>query len=383
MPTSSTYRHDGDRDRSSTFRQTVLEDLSRGDFQQTMHRDLQDVYTFYLDDETRHELSQMGKFRRWMYVAYWMLKSSILKLSPTRRLILLGGILLFGHGILGNMAGFVTGFLTLLLVLLLELKDKLLAQSELATGRAVQAALLPHDHPSLPGWRTWLFTRSANEVGGDLVDYIDIDDDRLGIALGDVAGKGLGAALFMAKLQSSLRAIAPNYDDLAELGREMNRIFCRDGIPNRFASLIYLELHPDSGHVRLVNAGHLPPLIIRKDIIEEMPKGAPALGLIDQATYCEQHADLEPGDVLFVYSDGLTEARDEVGRFFGQRVIEQLLEKLRGTDADQMGERLLHAVDRFAGNARRTDDLSMVVLQRVEPTEDAAPASSLASTASV
>ncbi|MCH8962050.1 MAG: SpoIIE family protein phosphatase, partial [Bacteroidetes bacterium] len=151
------------------------------------------------------------------------------------------------------------------------------------TGRAVQFALMPKQHPTLPGWETWLFTRPAKEVGGDLVDYLAINEDRLGLALADVAGKGLGAAMFMAKLQSTLRAIAPNFERLSDLGAAVNQIFIRDGLPGRFISLVYLEIEPEAGQVRLLNAGHLPPLVVHADSIEEMPKGAPALGLVRQA----------------------------------------------------------------------------------------------------
>src|SRR5512138_3275825 len=92
-------------------------------------------------------------------------------------------------------------------VLMLELKDKLLARSELEAGRTVQLALMPDRPPVVPGWDIWLYSRSANDVGGDLVDYLQIDPQRLGVMLGDVAGKGLPAALLMAKLQATLRAL--------------------------------------------------------------------------------------------------------------------------------------------------------------------------------
>ena len=100
------------------------------------------------------------------------------------------------------------GIAILLFILMLELKDKLLAREELEAGRAVQRALMPDSGPTIPGWDVSLFTRSANDVGGDLVDYVPLDDQRNGLVLGDVAGKGLPAALLMAKLQSTLRALA-------------------------------------------------------------------------------------------------------------------------------------------------------------------------------
>ena len=345
--------------------QTVLEDLHQADFRRTMRQDLEEIYQYYLDQGARDELAEMDQVSRWLHLTGWLVKSSILRLTPVRRLLLIGSVLLFLWGIMGSFPGLILGFLVVTLILLLELKDKLLAQDELMTGRAVQFALMPRENPSLPGWETWLFTRPANEVGGDLVDYLTVDENRLGLALGDVAGKGLGAALFMAKLQSTLRAIVSHFQSLADLGAEVNTIFRRDGLPGRFISLIYLELEPETARVRFVNAGHMPPLVVHADAVEELPKGAPALGLMAEAPYTEQYADLQPGDLMLLYSDGLTEARDEEGEFFGHQRLLDLLASLRGLSAEAAGQRLLDALHNFAQDARPSDDLSMIVLRRL------------------
>ncbi|MFQ5571637.1 MAG: PP2C family protein-serine/threonine phosphatase [Rhodothermales bacterium] len=191
-----------------------------------------------------------------------------------------------------------------------------------------------------------------------------IEDNRLGIALGDVAGKGLGAAMFMAKLQSTLRAIAPNFESLAALGAQVNAIFRRDGLPSRFVSLVYLELEPNNGAVRLLNAGHLPPLVVRGETVEELPKGSPALGIMSDVDYTEQHVRLSEHDFLLVYSDGLTEARNEQGDFFETQRLKELLPSLSGLTARRTGERLLSAVKAFEGDTRPSDDLSLVLLKR-------------------
>jgi sigma-B regulation protein RsbU (phosphoserine phosphatase) len=300
------------------------------------------------------------------------MKSMILSLSPGRRLLLLLSIILTwlsGTYTLGRYTfdmGFGKwGFVIILIVLMLELKDKLLAREELETGRAIQLALLPEDNPSLPGWEIWLFSRTANEVGGDLVDYIRLSHKRLGLALGDVSGKGLGAALLMAKLQATLRALVTDLMSLAELGLRTNQIFCRDGISGRFATLLYLEIRPDSGHIRLLNAGHMPPMVLRAGIIEEIqPSGLP-VGTVPEATYEEQALDLEPGDLLINYTDGLTEACDARGRFFGEVGLSDLIHTLRGLSAEEAGSRIVSAVEAFIGNERPSDDLALIVLRRV------------------
>lgn len=376
-PTSSTKAKD-----AAQFAKTFLKDFEQEDFQRTMERDLKDVYEFYLDRDTRRELDEMGHFSKGFYLTVWILKNSLLKLSPSRRLLLAASVFFFLegafiHAFTGSSFSGLTltlGFLMLMLVLVLELKDKLLAQDELATGRAVQFALMPKESPALPGWETWLFTRPANEVGGDLVDYLWVDDDRLGLALGDVAGKGLGAALVMAKLQATLRALSPGFDTLDDLGEALNVIFRRDGLPNRFVSLAYLEIAPGTGRVRLLNAGHLPPLVLHDGRTSSLPKGDVALGLMDAAAFTEQAVDLAPGDVLLVYSDGLPEARNEAGDFFGEARLRALLAKLDDLPAAEVGELLLTAVERFIEEARPSDDLSLIVLRRTgEAPEHALP----------
>jgi serine phosphatase RsbU (regulator of sigma subunit) len=350
------------------IRHVLRDDLSRGDFWSTLRRDFKELREFMLTDERRKRLSEMSRVKQWLYIAWWLLKSLILKLTPARRILLLIGIVLVL--IQANNQGesqqyHVLGGLILLFVLMLELKDKLVARQELEAGHAVQKALMPERTPRVPGWNLWLFTRSANEVGGDLVDFMQLGENRFGVAVGDVAGKGLRAALLTAKLQATLRALAPDFASLAELAGKLNQIFCRDSLPNLFSSLFYLEIQSNSGAVRAVNAGHLPPLVVRGLRIEKMEKGGMALGLSTAAAFSEQGIVLQNNDILLVYSDGLTEARNEQGDFFGEKRLLDLLSQLSHLPAEQLGSRLVAEIDRFTGEARANDDLSIALLIRV------------------
>ena len=129
------------------------------------------------------------------------------------------------------------------------------------------------------------------------------------------------------------------------------------------ASLVYLQLQPDSGVVHLVNAGHLPPIVLRGSTFEEMPKGGTAFGILPKAKYSDQRIEPQNGELPLVYSDGLTEARNERDEFFGS---ERLMPTLGGLSTEQVGEKLLAAVDQFVGDARANDDLSLVVFKRQE-----------------
>ena len=239
--------------RDHVLRRTIVNDFTEGNIIESLRRDFKELYGFYIDAETQEKLRSETRFRRFIHASWYLLKSLMLKLTSARRFLLLISIaiLVFGDTSFSednfhiSFNNNILSYFLLLLVLMLELKDKLLAHDELRIGRMVQKALLPEENPTLAGWSIWLFTRPANDVGGDLVDYINLDENRLGLALGDVAGKGLGAALLMSKLQSTLRAIAPDYKSLSELGERTNLIFCRDSLPNKFATLVYIGTHTE------------------------------------------------------------------------------------------------------------------------------------------
>jgi sigma-B regulation protein RsbU (phosphoserine phosphatase) len=354
--------------------QHIWNEVQRTGLRRTIDRTLLDLQQFYLSAHSRDRLVEMRKGRRAIYLVGWLLKSLFLKLSPARRVLLALSVVLMWQATNFERHGATTqisihfpffGIVTLVLILMLELKDKLLAQYELEAGRSVQQALMPDPSPTIPGWDVWLFTRSANDVGGDLVDYLPLSERRFGVVLGDVAGKGLPAALLMAKLQSTLRALAAEESSLAELGQKINRILCRDGLPNRFATLVYLDLGAGSGCVRVLNAGHPPPLVLRGRTLEELPNGAMALGMLSEATFSEQGVDLAAGDVLIVFSDGVTEAINGSDEFFGDERLRASLPALARMAARDIGTRVVAAVDDFVGDARPHDDLSLIVLRRV------------------
>ena len=352
---------------------TLQEDIRRGDFGQTIRRDFAELKEYMVDEERKKRLADMGVIKRWLLLAWWLLKSMFFKLTPARRIIIVLGLILlfFSRSVIysdqhlsiqGQTNGL--GVLAILFVLMLELKDKLVAHDELKAGRAVQQALMPEKKPHVDGWDIWLFTRSANEVGGDLVDFMKISERRFGIAIGDVAGKGLSAALLMAKLQATLKALVAEFSSLADLGVKINQIFCRDSLRNIFASMVYCEIMPDSGSVRFVNAGHIPPVIRREGNAVKLEKGGVALGIMPGATYEEQVLNLQSGDMLLIYSDGLTEAQNAAGEFYGEQPLLHLLTRIGGNSAEQTGDNVVGDVGKFVGDSKVHDDLSIVVLQK-------------------
>lgn len=349
----------------------VAADMRGRGAERAMSRTLASLEAFYLTDEDRRRLEGMPAARRLMYRVVWLVKSLLLRLTPARRVMLAAALwLLLGPSFevhafnVSFRVPWIAGLLFLTL-LMLELKDKLAAREELVAGRQVQLALMPERSPTIPGWQVWLYTQPANDVGGDLVDHLQIDDRRHAVALGDVAGKALPAALLSVKLQATLRALAPQFEALSDLGAAVNRILHRDGLPTRFASLVYLLLTADSGRVRVLNAGHMPPLVVRGEAIESMTRGSVVLGIMPDMTFPEQLVELSPGDTLIVYSDGVSEAMNEAGDFFGDDRLLDVVRHTRGMAPEAIGAGVLAAVKAFIGDAVPSDDVSLMVLRPV------------------
>jgi len=333
-----------------------------------------EVKEFYLTPEQRQRLARMGTVRRGLWLAGWLLRGLFLKLTPLRRFIFLVALVLLaasprvtsggGGGPSVSVDGQMLSLFLLVGLLMLELKDKLLARHELEAGRAVQRALMPERCPSLAGWDVWLYTRPANDVGGDLVDCLELGPGRVAFTLADVAGKALPAALLMAKVQSTLRALATDVPSLSDLAAKSNDILCRDGLPNRFATLLYFDLRDNEDTVRLVNGGHMPPVLVSAGGYHELQRGDMALGMMPGASYREQQHEVKPGEMLIAYSDGLTEALNAAGEFYGEDRLRADFARLAALTAKQAGERILESVDAFIGTTRPYEDLSLVVLKR-------------------
>jgi hypothetical protein len=352
---------------------TIKDDISGGRFRNDVSTDFEELKEFFLNDERKKQLAGMGKFKRFFIMTWWLLRELLLKLTPTRRLVLIIGIALLvlpgRFGVNGGDVNLSTntsllGGILILFVLMLELKDKLVAKDELGAGRSVQSALMSDQNPKVNGWKIWLYTQPANDVGGDLVDIIDLGSGKHGVTIADVSGKGLGAALLMAKLQTIIRALSPEYSSLSKFFDKLNSAFHKDILPNSFASMVYMQIEENNDEIQLVNAGHLPPIILRKDKIENLTKGDVALGLSGKAQFNSQKIILKQEDWLIAFSDGVTEARNGDGKFFGLKKLIQFIENSSFTDPQELGKKILLSVESFIGDSKRYDDLSIVILKR-------------------
>lgn len=349
----------------------MIDDIKNMQFRRDIKKEYRDLKDFYLDDEKKDKLKNMGRFERFFYQTGYLFSSIFQKLNPLRKLLVLIGLILlfFGNSVQfddqgsSNNTAFWGGLL-IFFVLVLELKDKLLAVEELIAGRKIQKALMPEESPIFNGWDIFLFTSSANEVSGDLVDFLKVNDQKAAITIADVAGKGLSAALLTSKLQSTIRAYGDLESSPAELTKKTNHIFNRDSLPNLFASMIYIEIKTDDDLIKFSNAGHLPPILLKNGEVVEMEKGDAALGIISNATYKNFEIRLKQDEIFIAYSDGITEAINENSQFFGKERLLNEIKNSKKLNAVELGRKIFLSVQQFRGEAKISDDLSLVVLKK-------------------
>jgi len=355
---------------------TLRDDFRQGGHFRKIRREWRELKDFYLDAERRKQLREMGWFRRFFKSAVWLFKSLFFRLTPIRRILFVLAFVLFlffgeldisGRVIQLNPNNILLSAIIIFFLLMLELKDKLLAHSELQSGRAIQNALTPEQQPEIPGWDVFLYSRPAKDVGGDLVDYFSFSKDNYDFVLGDVAGKGLPAALFMARIQAVLRALAPDFVKTEKLIGKVNSIFYRDGLRRSFVSLIYLRLNTGPGKIEMVNAGHMPPFLYADSELSQLSKGGLAVGLKEDAVYSSKEIIFNPGDLLFIYSDGLSEARNEENIFFGEKQIEDILLQSVNNSVYHTAKEIIERTEAFVGDSSYSDDLSFMIIKKKQP----------------
>ncbi len=195
----------------------------------------------------------------------------------------------------------------------------------------IQARLLPGASPVVEGLDIAGKTAACRTVGGDYYDFLKFPDGRIGLLVGDVAGKGMPASLMMSSLQACVHVVFDDGDELAQKITRLNKATCRNCPDNRFITFFMTVADPATGELVYTNAGHNPPLLVRAaGGFEELKGGGMILGILPLAKYQESRAEFQPGDVLVMFSDGVTEAADPRGEEFGEQRLADLVASLRG-----------------------------------------------------
>jgi sigma-B regulation protein RsbU (phosphoserine phosphatase) len=238
-------------------------------------------------------------------------------------------------------------------------------EEELAVARRIQASLLPAKLPSRDGLELAAITRPCRQVGGDFYDLLDFGSEGLGLAVADVSGKGVPAALILSNLQATLRAEAGAGRSPLPVVRRINQRLCGDLQPGSFASLLFGHLDVTQRTFRYVNAGHPAGLLLRRDgALARLGEGGLLLGVESHARYDVGVAPFEPGDLLLLYSDGVTDVLNSAEEEFGAERLEEMLPTLAHLPLQGIVDGIVQQVERFVGG-NLPDDLTILVARAV------------------
>ena len=238
--------------------------------------------------------------------------------------------------------------------------QQMLSQLKLAAD--VQRRMLPAKMPQLPGVDIAARYVPSYELGGDFYDFINLNYN-LGLAIGDVVGKGVAASLMMASVRASLRAYAQDLYDLDEVIARVNVALCRDTLPAEFATLWYGVLNPATLRLTYCNAGHEPPMLLRDGHVYSLDTGGMIVGIDPTQAYQRGIWDLKSGDTLLLYSDGLPDAMDSHGTRYGRKRMQDLMHTLGEKTANDALNHILYELRRYTGLRRADDDTTLVVVK--------------------
>ncbi|NQU03283.1 MAG: SpoIIE family protein phosphatase, partial [Syntrophaceae bacterium] len=236
---------------------------------------------------------------------------------------------------------------------------------ELEIGKGIQQSFLPESNPEIPGMEVAAFNVPALEVGGDFYDFIPITEDRWGLVIADVSGKGVPAALFMAISRTLIRAHTTKNSTAVTAVTEANRMICEDSKSCMFVTLFYAILDSKKKTLTYVNAGHNPPMMFRGgsvDIALLKAKGI-ALGVIEEVDLEEVEIELTDDDIVVLYTDGVTEAINEKEEDFGEARLVKVIQENRGLPVGDIIDRIRDEVIAFAGNQPQFDDITLMALK--------------------
>jgi sigma-B regulation protein RsbU (phosphoserine phosphatase) len=241
-----------------------------------------------------------------------------------------------------------------------------LMRRDLNQAADIQMRVLPAQAPKIERADLAGFNAACKTVGGDYYDFFSYPDGRVALALGDVSGKGMPASLMMMQLHARVQVLAEDPTDLGSFMMRLNKATCANCPSNRFVTFFFSLLDAATGDLRFANAGHNPPIIMRASGEAQMLEGGgPVLGILSIAPYSEQTERLEYGDMLVVYSDGVTEATNEAYDEFGEDKLIEVIRQHRREPAPKIVQAVTKALTEFAAGAPQADDITLVVAKRV------------------
>lgn len=363
-----------------SFWDRVSEGLALAQLWTQFKNEAQSGYRLYSREVPSAELEGKTRWQKLWKITAALFWAILAKLSPARRIVLLVGVLLlvspmsfrYGEGSVDADVLHVLGGLVILGLFLLEVADRVTLKRDLQIAREIQGWLIPQNAPPVAGVEIAFYNRPANTVAGDYYDVFQRKYQEEGaepkflIAVADVAGKSLPAALLMATFQASLHTLSALPGSLVELTGALNRFACEHSSGGqRFTTAFLAEYEPNSGALTYVNAGHNAPILQRANgNIERLEAGGLPLGIMECAYECARVA-ICPGDMLVIFTDGLIEAINASGEEYGEGRLLANLQANRSCDAKEVMTRITRVLDMFVGMTPQHDDITCVVVRKI------------------
>jgi phosphoserine phosphatase RsbU/P len=362
------------------FWQRVTEGRQLNELWFQFRREAQTGYRFYRKDFDADEFAGMSKGKIFLRKAQAFMWAILEKLTPARRVLLLVGavfLILPSGGVQfehGNQVQVTTpnfqfwGGVLIFIVLMLEIADRVVMKRDLEIARDIQSWLLPSTPPAVPGMSIAFATRPANTVAGDYYDVFarqGTGDNRFLLAVADVAGKSIPAALLMATFQASLKTLSSVPCSLLELVAGMNRYACcnsQGGL--RFTTAFLAEYDGNSRVLSYVNAGHNNPILRRASgQIERLDAGGLPLGIQEDASFSGGSVTVAPGDWLLIFTDGLVEAENGFAEAYGEGRLFNVIQTGVSLTPDLLLQRMITEVNTFVGTTPQHDDITAMLIK--------------------
>lgn len=369
-----------------SLRDLFTRDVTRDELRRLLQQETRDTYRFFIRNVDFESLQPLPWYKRYPLVAWFVFVEMAYRLSPPRRIAFAIAIFCFLFGLIGvlsfsvriyegrtfvlqNSTGGFYWFISILLfaiLLLMELRDKLDLKGDLTIAREIQFGLVPAEFFEKDSITIHCRMRPANTVGGDYYDIISLQEQtQTALVMGDVAGKGMPAALLMALLQGSLRTLATAGFRGSALMTKLNEYLCSSIPPQCLITLFYSELNTTDGSMHYVNAGHNPPLLLRQNgSVEKLDSTSLVLGILRETPYEARTMQIDPGDWLVLYTDGLTEAFNPKEEEYGLDRLTKFLRDWRGSPPPEFIPALIADVLKFCGTLRPKDDMTVMLVVR-------------------
>lgn len=369
--------------RAKQFWRRVTEGMELNQLWSQFRKDAHSSYRLYSQEVDPTRIAGASRSHHFWGIARQFFWAIVEKLTPARRVLLLIALALVivpgGEWTVTTRSHEVKifaldfhfyGGLLMFVLLILEVADRVVMKRDLQIAKEIQAWLLPSQPPAVPGMEIAFATRPANTVAGDYYDVFasaEPGSNTFLVAVADVAGKSVPAAMLMATFQASLKTLSSTHGPLTELVSRMNRYACSNSQRGRrFTTAFIAEYEPASRRLTYVNAGHNNPILRRRSgAIDRLDAGGVPLGVLEDATYESGERVLEPGDWLAIFTDGVIEAENTQQQEYGEARLIAMLHSGAVTTPEVLLNSILTDLDRFAGNAPQHDDVTCVLMRAV------------------